>query len=103
MPLQWQKSPITNILRPKSIFQSKRFLDQVKNELEKYAIDEDFYRLIVEALQEEEDQRVAEQESNTTQINKKIAGANNKLNSLRRMHYSGKITDQPDFYQNLNH
>lgn len=57
-------------------------IKQIKDELCRYTIDEDFYRIAIEALAEEDEIEVAEQDDKMTEINKKITG---KTNTLIRM------------------
>ena len=72
-------------------------VQQIKDELSKYTIDEDFFKLAVEALAEEDDMEVAQQNEKITRYNKQIADKKNALDGLRRAMYTGKITDEAFF------
>lgn len=69
-------------------------IEQIKNELGKYTIDEDFYKIALEALAEEDEIEVSRQNEKIGQINKQIADKKNQLDSLRRSAYRGLITDE---------
>lgn len=71
----------------------EELIDQIKSELGKYTIDEDFYKLALEALAEEDEQEVSRQNEKITQINKAITLKKNQLDALRRSVYTGLITD----------
>ncbi|MBP5204770.1 hypothetical protein J6Z37_00510, partial [Candidatus Saccharibacteria bacterium] len=75
----------------------QEILNQVRNELSKYTIDQKFFDLAIEALAEEEDRRVAERDTRVEELNKKKNGVENELTGLRRMRYRGEISDQAWF------
>ena len=70
---------------------------QVKDELAKYAIDQEFFNLAIEALAEEEERWIGEQEEETARLQRQQFQKKNELSGLRRMRYSGEITDQEWF------
>ncbi|MBR3414769.1 recombinase family protein [Candidatus Saccharibacteria bacterium] len=72
-------------------------IKQIKDELCCYTIDEDFYRIAIEALAEEDEAEIVEQNNKISSINKRIAEKNNELNGLRRSLYKGLITDNAFF------
>ena len=72
-------------------------IKQIKDELSKYTIDEDFFRLAVEALAEEDDIEVAKQNEEIAKYNRLIAQKKNELDGLRRSVYRGIITDNTFF------
>ena len=72
-------------------------IKQIKDELCRYTIDEDFYKIAIEALAEEDEIEIAEQDSKMSAINKKITDKTNELNNLRRSLYKGLITDNAFF------
>ena len=72
-------------------------IKQIKDELCRYTIDEDFYRIAIEALAEEDEIEVAEQDGKMAEINKKITDKTNELNNLRRLLYKGLIDDNAFF------
>lgn len=72
----------------------KEILDQVRNELTKYTIDPNFYKLAIEALAEEEQQRVSERDMRLKELRKEQDRKHSELDGLRRMRYTGELTDQ---------
>lgn len=74
-------------------------MKQVKAELSKYTIDDNFFKLAVEALAEEEDRRISTQEDKIRELRRQEDQKKNELNGLRRMRYSGEITDQAWFLE----
>ncbi len=72
-------------------------IKQIRDELCKYTIDEDFYRLAVEALAEEDLAEVTEQNDKIASINNQLAKKKHELDSLRRAVYTGVITDNAFF------
>lgn len=70
---------------------------QIKDELCRYTIDEDFYKIAIEALAEEDEIEVSDQNEKIASINKRIAEKNNELNSLRRAVYKGLFDDTAFF------
>ena len=74
-----------------------KLLKQIKNELCKYTIDEDFYKLAIEVLAEEDEAKVNQQNEKIAAITKQIATKNEELNNLRRSVYKGLITDHAFF------
>ena len=75
----------------------EELVEQIKNELSKYTIDEDFYKLAIKALEEEDEIEVAKQNEKIARYNKQISDKKNQLDSLRRSVYQGLITDQAFF------
>ena len=72
-------------------------VQQIKDELSKYTIDEDFYNLAIQALEEEDEIEVAEQNKKIGSYDKQIQDKKNQLDSLMRSVYRGLITDQAFF------
>lgn len=70
---------------------------QIKDELCRYTIDEDFYKIAIEALAEEDEIEIAKQDEKIASINKRIADKTNELNNLRRAVYKGIIDDHAFF------
>lgn len=82
----------------KSVYiKEEELVEQIKNELSKYTIDEDFYELAIRALEEEDEVEVADQNKKIAEYNKQISDKKNQLDSLRRSMYRGIITDQAFF------
>lgn len=74
-------------------------LDQIRDELAKYTIDPNFYKLAIEALSEEEQQRVNERDSRLQELKKEQDKKRSELDGLRRMRYTGELTDQVWFME----
>ena len=72
-------------------------IQQIKDELSKYTIDEKFFKLAVEALAEEDEIEVSKQNERIANYNKQIATKKNELDNLRRSVYKGLITDNAFF------
>lgn len=72
-------------------------ISQIKEELSRYTIDEDFYKLAIEALAEEDEAEISKQNEKLAAINKQIAEKTNELNSLRRALCKGLISDEAYF------
>ncbi len=82
----------------RSVYVSENeLINQIKSELEKYTIDEDFYRIAIEALAEEDAMEVSQQDERIAQINQQISQKKTNLDSLRRSVYTGIITDNAFF------
>lgn len=77
-------------------------LNQIRNELAKYTIDPNFYKLAVEALVEEEQQRISERDSRLQELKKEQDKKRSELDGLRRMRYTGELTDQVWFMEESN-
>lgn len=74
-----------------------KLIQEIKDELSKYTIDEDFFKLAIEALAEEDDIEVAKQNEEIANYNQQIAKKKNELDNLRRSVYKGLITDNAFF------
>lgn len=82
----------------KSIYvREEKFIQQVKNELSKFTIDQEFFELAIECLAQEDDLKSSEQTSKIKWYEQQIAKKNDELTGLRRMRYSGELTDQSFF------
>lgn len=77
----------------------KELVEQVKAELAKYTIDQEFFDLAIQALAEEEDRRIAGQEKKIRELRRQEDTKKNELSGLRRMRYSGEIKDQAWFME----
>lgn len=89
---------LENRCKNHSIYVSEAALiNQIKDELSRYTIDEDFYKIAIEALAEEDAIEVTKQNEKIAQINKAIAQKKSALDGLRRSVYTGIITDNVFF------
>ena len=91
------KNPNKRCKFKSTYIREEELIEQIKNELSKYTIDEDFYELAIRALEEEDEIEVADQNKKIASYNKQIADKKNQLDSLRRSMYRGIITDQAFF------
>ena len=69
-------------------------ITQVQDELLKYTIDDDFYRLAVEALCEEEELEASKQDGKIINLNKQLKKREIRLANLRRMRCDDMISDE---------
>ena len=69
-------------------------IKQVRDELAKYTIDEEFYDVAIEALNEEEDYEISRRDSRTKELNKMLEQHNRYYDNLRKMRYMDKINDE---------
>ncbi len=82
----------------KSIYtREDNFIEQVQERLSRFTIDPDFYQLAIEALAEENDEVIAQQEAVTNNQDKSIKAKKREIQGLQRMRYRGECTDD-DFY-----
>ena len=88
------KNPNKKCKFKSTYIREEELVEQIKTELSKYTIDEDFYELAIRALEEEDEIEVADQNRNIAEYNKQISDKKNQLDSLRRSMYQGLITDQ---------
>lgn len=91
------KNPNKRCKFKSTYIREEELLNQIKVELSKYTIDKDFYELAIQALEEEDEIEVAEQDKKIAKYNKQISDKKNQLDSLRRSMYRGIITDQAFF------
>jgi site-specific DNA recombinase len=82
----------------KSIYtREDNFVEQVKDRLSRFTIDPDFYQLAIEALAEENDDVIAQQEAVSSNQDKSIERKKKEIQGLQRMRYRGECPDD-DFY-----
>ena len=91
------KNPNKKCKFKSTYIREEELVEQIKAELSKYTIDEDFYELAIRALEEEDEIEVADQNRKIAEYNKQISDKKNQLDSLRRSMYRGIITDQAFF------
>ncbi len=77
-------------------------IEQIKDKLNKFTIDPDFYKLAIEALAQEEDEVVEKFQDKSARHEKLIEKAQNSINNLRRMRYSGEADDDSWFYAEMS-
>ncbi len=86
------------ICTQKSIYTKEdEFNEQVKERLSRFTISPDFYKLAIEALAEEDSEEVAKQNAVSTAHDKAVSRKKADMDGLRRMRYTGELTDS-DFF-----
>ena len=91
------KNPEKKCKFKSTYIREEELIKQIKDELSKYTIDKDFYELAIQALEEEDEIEVSQQNEKIAKYNKQISDKKNQLDSLRRSMYRGLITDQAFF------
>ncbi|MBQ2643762.1 recombinase family protein [Candidatus Saccharibacteria bacterium] len=71
--------------------------EQIRTELQKFTIADDFFKLAVEALAHEDKMESKKQKERRAIISRQIEVKNKQMDGLRRARYSGEITDQAWF------
>ena len=74
---------------------------QIKEKLNKYTVDPDFYKLAIEALAQEEDEVGAKDEAKIQAHNKAIEKQKTAIANLRRMRYSGEADDDSWYFSEM--
>ena len=74
------------------------FIEQIKDRLSRFTIDPDFYQLAIEALAEENDETIAQQEAISSNQDKSIARKKDEIHGLQRMRYRGECSSD-EFYE----
>ena len=74
---------------------------QLKQELSKYTVDPDFYKLAIEALAQQEDEVVEKDQAITEARDKAINKIELSIANLRRMRYSGEADDDSWFFSEM--
>ena len=91
------KNPEKRCKFKSTYIREEELIKQIKDILSRYTIDEDFYELAIQALEEEDEIEVADQNRKIAAYNKQISDKKNQLDSLRRAMYRGVINDQAFF------
>lgn len=76
-------------------------LRQIKDKLNKFTIDPDFYKLAVEALAQEEDEVVEKNNFTASAHDRAIEKAQRSITNLRRMRYSGEADDDSWYFAEM--
>lgn len=87
--------------QPKLHVNEDVLVDQIKDKLNKFTIDPDFYKLAIEALAQEEDEVVEKYTDQSDRHDKAIARTQNAINNLRRMRYNGEADDDSWYYAEM--
>lgn len=76
-------------------------IEQIKDKLNKFTIDPDFYKLAIEALAQEEDEVVEKDQAKTLAHEKAIEKKTQSINNLRRMRYAGEADDDSWYFAEM--
>ena len=87
--------------QPHSHVEEAELVKQIKEKLAKFAIVPDFYKLAIEALAQEEDEVVTKDQAKTLAHAKAIEKAQQAINNLRRMRYSGEADDDSWYFAEM--
>lgn len=87
--------------QPKLHVNEDILIEQIKDKLNKFTIDPDFYKLAIEALAQEEDEVVEKFQEQSHRHDKAIKKAETAINNLRRMRYNGEADDDSWYYAEM--
>ena len=76
-------------------------IEQIKDKLNKFTIDPDFYKLAIEALAQEEDEVVEKDQAKSLARDNAIDKKNQAIVNLRRMRYNGDADDDSWYYAEM--
>lgn len=95
------KNKATKCSQPKLHVNEDMLIEQIKDQLSKFTIDPDFYKLAIETLAQEEDDVVDKSREVTASIEKANQKAQNSINRLRRMRYNGEAEDDSWYFAEM--
>ena len=95
------KSKQTKCSQPTMHITEDELEKQIKDKLNSFTIDPDFYKLAISVLADEEDAVVAENASITKSRDIEIKQKTNAINNLRRMRYNGEADDDSWYFSEL--
>ena len=95
------KSKETKCSQPKLHVNEDVLFQQIKDKLNKFTIDPDFYKLAIEALAQEEDEVVEKNETLNKAHVRAIEGKQQAIDRLRRMRYNGEADDDSWYYSEM--
>lgn len=96
------KSKNSQCVQPSLHINEDKLIKQVKEKLSKFTISEDFYRLAIEALAQEEDEVVAKDQAQTLARDKAIERKKQAIANLRRMRYNGEADDDSWYFGEMD-
>lgn len=88
------KNPNKKCKFKSTYIREEELVEQIKNELSKYTIDENFYKLAIKALEEEDEIAVSEQNQKIASYDRQISDKKSQIDALRRQMIRGAITDE---------
>jgi len=95
------KNKVIKCSQPHQHVAEDELLRQLKEKLNKFTIDPDFYKLAIEALAQEEDEVVTKDQSQTVARDKAIEKKKQAIANLRRMRYNGEADDDSWYFAEL--
>lgn len=95
------KSKTTKCSQPKKHVREEELLVQIKNKLNSFTIDSDFYKLAIEALAQEEDEVVEKNQAVTKAHERSLTEKQQAIDRLRRMRYNGEADDDLWYYSEM--
>lgn len=95
------KSKTIKCHQPSLLVTEEKLLQQVKDKLNKFTIDPDFYELAIEVLAQEEDEVVAKDQTKTQARDNAIKRKKTSINNLRRMRYTGEASDDSWYFAEI--
>ncbi len=87
--------------QPKLHVNEDQLIEQIKEKLNKFTIDPDFYKIAIEALAQEEDEVVEKDQAKTLARDKAIEKKNQAITNLRRMRYNGEADDDSWYFAEM--
>ncbi len=95
------KSKTIKCSQPKLHINEDVLIEQIKDKLNKFTIDPDFYKLAIEALAQEEDVVVEKDQAKTLAHEKAIEKKKQSITNLRRMRYAGEADDDSWYFAEM--
>ncbi len=95
------KSKSIKCSQPKLHINEDVLIEQIKDKLNKFTIDPDFYELAIEALAQEEDEVVEKDQTKTLAHERAIEKKKQSITNLRRMRYAGEADDDSWYFAEM--
>jgi hypothetical protein len=95
------KSKTIKCSQPKLHVNEDVLIEQIKDKLNKFTIDPDFYKLAIEALAQEEDEVVEKDQAKTVAHERAIEKKKLSIANLRRMRYTGEADDDSWYFAEM--
>ena len=95
------KSKAIKCSQPKQHVHEDVLFEQIKNKLNKFTIDPDFYNLAIEALAQEEDEVIEKNQTIAKAHERALKQKQSAIDGLRRMRYNGEANDDSWYFTEL--
>jgi site-specific DNA recombinase len=95
------KNKVIKCSQPKLHVNEDVLIEQIKDRLNKFTIDPDFYKLAIEALAQEEDEVVEKDQTIAMAHEKAIEKKKLSITNLRRMRYAGEADDDSWYFAEM--